>query len=188
MNRTYGGRGRRREDNKDPQRFTRRYEKLKEKYPTYNWGTAPTDRASFRTMMSGFRDWRKTQPGYEGRRGRMYGLRNALERRTGNLDRFKSMVADKMSSNPKFADMIAKKQAMIDKFKNRIGTTRPPAGSRNLIKTPYGVRPPGKPNPMSSSMRGGGLARKGVGQALAKGGLAKANGVAVRGKTKGRMC
>jgi hypothetical protein len=40
------------------------------------------------------------------------------------------------------------------------------------------------PNP---TMKGGGLARKGVGQALAKGGLVKANGCAARGKTKGRM-
>ena len=36
-------------------------------------------------------------------------------------------------------------------------------------------------------MKGGGLARKGVGMALAKGGLVKANGCAQRGKTKGRM-
>lgn len=36
-------------------------------------------------------------------------------------------------------------------------------------------------------MRGGGLARKGAGQALAKGGLVKANGCATRGKTRGKM-
>jgi hypothetical protein len=36
-------------------------------------------------------------------------------------------------------------------------------------------------------MKGGGLARKGVGMALAKGGLVNANGCAQRGKTKGRM-
>ena len=36
-------------------------------------------------------------------------------------------------------------------------------------------------------MRGGGLARKGVGMALAKGGLAKANGCVMRGKTRGKM-
>ena len=36
-------------------------------------------------------------------------------------------------------------------------------------------------------MRGGGLARKGVGMAMAKGGLVKANGCAQRGKTKGKM-
>jgi hypothetical protein len=36
-------------------------------------------------------------------------------------------------------------------------------------------------------MKGGGLARKGVGMALAKGGLVKANGCAARGKTKGKM-
>lgn len=36
-------------------------------------------------------------------------------------------------------------------------------------------------------MRGGGLARKGVGQALAAGGAVRACGVAKRGKTKGKM-
>lgn len=36
-------------------------------------------------------------------------------------------------------------------------------------------------------MRGGGLARKGVGMALAKGGMVKANGCAKRGKTRGKM-
>lgn len=36
-------------------------------------------------------------------------------------------------------------------------------------------------------MKGGGLARKGVGMALAKGGLVNANGCAARGKTKGKM-
>lgn len=38
-----------------------------------------------------------------------------------------------------------------------------------------------------AGMKGGGLARKGVGMALAKGGLVKANGCAQRGKTKGKM-
>lgn len=36
-------------------------------------------------------------------------------------------------------------------------------------------------------MKGGGLARKGVGQALKAGGMVKACGVAKRGKTKGKM-
>lgn len=44
------------------------------------------------------------------------------------------------------------------------------------------VIPPNQP-----AMRGGGLARKGVGMALAKGGLVNANGCAQRGKTKGKM-
>ena len=46
--------------------------------------------------------------------------------------------------------------------------------------------PPAIP-PNQPTMKGGGLARKGVGQALAKGGLVKANGCAARGKTKGKM-
>lgn len=40
---------------------------------------------------------------------------------------------------------------------------------------------------MKRTMKGGGLARKGVGMALAKGGLVKANGCAQRGKSKGKM-
>lgn len=65
VERTYGDRNWQRSStsNSSPW-FTRTYEKLKTKYPTYNWGTAPTDKASFKTLMSGFKDWRKTQPGY----------------------------------------------------------------------------------------------------------------------------
>jgi len=48
-----------------------------------------------------------------------------------------------------------------------------------------GAEYPGMPK--KRGMKGGGLARKGVGMALAKGGLVKANGCAQRGKTKGRM-
>jgi hypothetical protein len=40
---------------------------------------------------------------------------------------------------------------------------------------------------MKRTMKGGGLARKGVGMALAKGGFVKANGCAQRGKSKGKM-
>jgi hypothetical protein len=46
---------------------------------------------------------------------------------------------------------------------------------------------PRQPGQKGYGMKGGGLARKGVGMALAKGGLVKANGCAKRGKTKGRM-
>lgn len=42
-------------------------------------------------------------------------------------------------------------------------------------------------NPAAPKMRGGGLARKGVGQALKAGGAVRACGVAKRGKTKGKM-
>lgn len=41
---------------------------------------------------------------------------------------------------------------------------------------------------VGAALKGGGLARKGVGQALKNGGLVKANGVAKRGKTRGKMC
>jgi hypothetical protein len=54
-----------------------------------------------------------------------------------------------------------------------------------MSRSGKGAEFPGMPK--KSGMKGGGLARKGVGQALAKGGLVKANGCAQRGKTKGRM-
>lgn len=48
--------------------------------------------------------------------------------------------------------------------------------------------PTGMPMPTRRAMRGGGLARKGVGMALAKGGLARrAGGCAKRGVGKGKM-
>ncbi len=56
------------------------------------------------------------------------------------------------------------------------GPTPSSTGSLGAVKTP-----------IRGMMRGGGLARKGVGMALAKGGLVKANGCAQRGKTKGKM-
>jgi len=46
---------------------------------------------------------------------------------------------------------------------------------------------PRQPGQKGYGMKGGGLARKGVGMALAKGGLVKANGCAQRGKSKGKI-
>ena len=54
-----------------------------------------------------------------------------------------------------------------------------------MSRSGKGAEYPGMPK--KRAMKGGGLARKGVGMALAKGGLVKANGCAQRGKTKGRM-
>lgn len=50
-----------------------------------------------------------------------------------------------------------------------------------------GSERPGMPKKRKDGMKGGGLARKGVGVALARGGLVKANGCATRGKTKGKI-
>lgn len=50
-----------------------------------------------------------------------------------------------------------------------------------------GSERPGMPKKRKYGMKGGGLARKGVGVALARGGLVKANGCATRGKTKGKI-
>lgn len=67
-------------------------------------------------------------------------------------------------------------------------------GLRDYRKANPGVKPARPMRPVvpvipsnQPAMKGGGLARKGVGMAMAKGGLVKANGCAARGKTKGRM-
>ena len=54
-----------------------------------------------------------------------------------------------------------------------------------MSRSGKGAEYPGMPK--KRGMKGGGLARKGVGMALAKGGLVKANGCAQRGKSKGKM-
>lgn len=71
----------------------------------------------------------------------------------------------------------ARNPAMAGRMMNRLRSVRGgDLGDNRFIARP---RP--------SVMKGGGLARKGVGMALAKGGLVKANGCAQRGRTKGKM-
>jgi len=65
--------------------------------------------------------------------GMMGGRKNALSRRTGNLERFKSKM-EGMASNPKFADIIAKKQKMLDAFKARIPAAAPTMKAGGLVK------------------------------------------------------
>jgi hypothetical protein len=66
---------------------------------------------------------------------------------------------------------------------------RPSIGGKSMRELRAGVGPFSLMDRVKAArgMKGGGLARKGVGMALAKGGLVKANGCAQRGKTKGRM-
>jgi hypothetical protein len=72
------------------------------------------------------------------------------------------------------------------------GVAAPAASARRPMARPGtmvrpGV-PAGMPMPTRRAMRGGGLARKGVGMALAKGGLARrAGGCAKRGVGKGKV-
>lgn len=55
------------------------------------------------------------------------------------------------------------------------------------VRTAGGLGTMASQSAMRGAMRGGGLARKGVGQALAAGGAVRACGVAQKGKTKGKM-
>jgi hypothetical protein len=150
----------------NPQRYERKVSRISQRFPGY----APTlespvdTRDEYRTYKRGFRDWRKANPDVkpvrpEGRgNGGMRGLANALSRREGNLERFKSKMQG-MAKNPKFADMIAKKQKMIDSFRSKVGSGR--------------TAPTPMPVPPMPTMKAGGLV--------------KANGCAQRGKSKGRM-
>ena len=79
--------------------------------------------------------------------------------------------------------------AMPSRTAGGLGMVSPAAqaqGAQNVINRMNAERAAGL-NPNPRMMRGGGLARKGVGQALAAGGAVRACGVAKRGKTKGKM-
>lgn len=76
----------------------------------------------------------------------------------------------------------------------RMGSAMPVRGGGGVpLQGPRGIpmmpaRPGMKPSRMMARpVRGGGLARKGVGMAMAAGGAVKACGVAKRGKSRGRM-
>ena len=80
------------------------------------------------------------------------------------------------------AQMMQKMQGIGNRVRERISGAIPKIGAGPQMTQPGFPVPAPKP-----AMRGGGLARKGVGMALAKGGLAKANGCVMRGKTRGKM-
>jgi hypothetical protein len=65
------------------------------------------------------------------------------------------------------------------------GVAAAPGGTKSSLMAGMGMKKGGAVK--GKKMRGGGLARKGVGMALAKGGMVKANGCAKRGKTRGKM-
>ena len=91
----------------------------------------------------------------------------------------------------KLGPMAGKIGPVLQKIGQGIGgmmrkPSPPTMGQPGVIAPP--VRPVIPQNTTQKpAMRGGGLAKKGVGQALAKGGLVNANGCAKRGKTRGKM-
>lgn len=111
-----------------------------------------------------------------------------MDRIGRGVETAKQAIADRMGrAMPNGADMMDRvgrgvataKQAI----KDRMGRAMPipkvsKPGGPAIIPDTRTPRP---------GMRGGGLARKGVGMALAKGGMVKANGCAKRGKTRGKM-
>lgn len=82
-------------------------------------------------------------------------------------------------------------QNVINKMNAERATAMKGAPAGQMPSTQTGAIGALGPLPSSQNalraMRGGGLARKGVGQALAAGGAVRACGVAQKGKTKGKM-
>lgn len=97
----------------------------------------------------------------------------------------------------KLGPMAGKINPMIQKIGAGIGGMRDQFARRPMAAP--AVAPVMAPKPamrggglakkgVGMALRGGGLAKRGVGQALNKGGLVNANGAAKRGKTRGKMC
>lgn len=132
-----------------------------------------------------------------------------LRRKMGREDR--RVVRDAMRDERMKERIMSKYDRMSSRFPGYKPTLASPVDTRDELKSfkmglrdyrkanpdvkpvkpmrPGAIPPPVVPviPPNQPAMRGGGLARKGVGMALAKGGLVKANGCAQRGKTKGKM-
>lgn len=147
-----------------------KYERMKEKFPAYSWGnTAPTTRGDFRTLMDRFRDYRGEQND-AARAARM----------AGKIGERYSKVSSRFPGYKPTTEGPVDTKEELRTYMRGLGDYR---------RANPGIRPvrPGKPDVTTQTKRGGGLARKGVGQALARGGLVKANGCAARGKTKGKM-
>lgn len=172
----------RRERRNSPEFIAAKYAKLSAKYPGYTPTlSGPVDtREELKSYREGLKAYKLANPdlfpprpprpeGMNDPRGNAYGRR--MERPPG----------------------------LTPGFRNRRGPDNFLGGSRNFDET-AGPRKPFpsvragnlggnrfRQQPKPPVMKGGGLARKGVGQALAKGGLVKANGCAKRGKTRGKM-
>lgn len=151
-------------------RYTNRYNRLSSRFPDYKPTLAsPVDtREEFKAYKEGLREYRKANPN----------VKPARPNRTkGDVDRPNRPFPPRPTTRPEG------------------GMTRPSwpgkggglnYGDFRKNGRTYRTGGPG-PVPTAPTMKGGGLARKGVGMALAKGGLVKANGCAQRGKTKGRI-
>jgi len=165
--------------------------------------TVPKKKKKMKRMMDGgvAMPTRGTMPNERGAmpvRRRMRGFERSDANRAMRDEMMKKRVMskyDRMSSRfPGYKPELASPVDTRDELKSY------KMGLRDYRKANPDVRPvkPMRPGtiappvvpvipPNQPAMRGGGLARKGVGMALAKGGLVKANGCATRGKTKGRM-
>lgn len=149
-----------------------KYQQMKGRFPSFSWGnTAPTTRGDFRSLMDRFRDYRGEQNDAE-RAARMAG-------KIGNR-------YNKISS--RFPGYKPTTEGPVD-TKDELRTYMRGLGDYRRANPDIRPAKPQRPAPdvTTQTKRGGGLARKGVGQALARGGLVKANGCATRGKTKGKI-
>ena len=117
--------------------------------------------------------------------GGMAGMADNMARKRGGEPRYKTMPIEAPAKKipPEMMDRIGRGVATAKQaIKDRMGRAMP-RGADMMDRM-------GRAMPMprgAGVMRGGGLARKGVGMALAKGGMVKANGCAKRGKTRGKM-
>jgi hypothetical protein len=154
-------------------------------------GMAKMDDAAGRAMMKGLRGSRvasmpmKPMPS-KGGTSMMQGLIGGRGVPATKGDMVGSMPVAPPSSKPTVAMPMTSSQtgsvAGVAPTTSRvIGGGSAPGGMMQRQVMRKGGKVQGK------KMRGGGLARKGVGMALAKGGMVKANGCAKRGKTRGKM-
>lgn len=160
----------------------RRYSKMKEKFPGFAYSaTPPTTRDAMkdeiRNAMMARRTARDTARDAEraSRMGKHF--QSKYERMSSRFPGYKPTLASPVDTRDEYKTF---KMGLRDyrKANPDVKPVRPGAMPRPVVPT----IPPNQP-----AMRGGGLARKGVGMALARGGLVKANGCAQRGKTKGKM-
>ena len=126
-------------------------------------------------------------------------MKERMARRAERMEQRKNRPPREPMTPERKAEMMNKFKSRMGSMSNRMGPVggliggilgglanrRMPAKPVNT--GPTNVAPAVIQNTLKPAMRGGGLAKKGVGQAMAKGGMVKANGCAKRGKTRGKM-
>jgi hypothetical protein len=150
----------------DGTRYVSKFESLKKKYPDYSWGSAPTDRDSYKSMMGGFKDWRKGQEGY---------------------NKFSSYISKKF---PQYKDYISGLPRNANDLKTYLSDFEAFRKNKTTPANPSTGAPPpglgGKVLPASnkwSDIVGAYFPA----QQMKAGGLVRGSGRAQRGKSKGRM-